>query len=244
MHRYHPDSSADKMMPDTDLQRQQLLRLLLQQEDVKKASPEGSQQTFKIDWPGSNGERRSTLGTLRNWRGSRNGGERSSWLYNSQDNAPQPPMPMEVVAEEETMDLRIAPLEARAYVPPSKYDDGNVPGIINTRSYIPPQPRVSPISQHLPQLQENGYPIEKPDAHQYMREQSSPHRDQYRMVDPNEIPRSVSRASMQDRESRRTEIELSDRGWGKDEGMLRQDLEGVEVIGSIRRVETDGWGRR
>ena len=54
----------------------------------------------------------------------------------------------------------------------------------------------------------------------------------------NEVPRSQSR------ESRRIEIELADRGERRDGAERGQELEGVEVIGRIRRVETDGWGRR
>ncbi len=246
-------------MPESEQQRQQLYRLLLQQEDAKQQNPDNGQSTFKIDWPG-NADRRNTMVTLRNLpRAVRNSyGNRNTDLYSGQDANPPPLPPMNSVAEEASLDPRfgsldgIPPLGAGTYVPSnSSYIDGDIPGIVNTRYNTTIR---SPPS-NLPQLQANGFPIEKPEI-QDVNVQHPSHRpeyhivdeyargrDQYRMVDEqaqrrNNAPRSQSR------ESRRMEIELADRGNGRDEGRRGPELEGVEVIGSIRRVETDGWGRR
>ena len=246
MHRYHSDST-DAMMPESELQRQQLLRLLLQQEDAKQQNPDNDQSTFKIDWPG-NADRRSTIVTLRNLPRA---------AQNSYGNPPPLP-PMGAVVEAVSLDPNfgaadaILPLDTRTYMPSNNsYIDGDIPGIVNTRytSPVPPPPA------NPPQLQANGYPIEKLETQepnvQYQSQRPEYHivdgpprgRDQYHMVNEHgqrrhEAPRSQSR------ESRRTEIELADRGKGRDEGRRGQISEEVEVIGRIRRVETDGWGRR
>ena len=258
MHRIHSDST-DAMMPETELQRQQLLRLLLQQEDAKQQVPDNGQSTFKIDWPG-NAERRSTIVTLRNLPRARRSSNTNpnSNLYNGQDANPPPLPPINLVTEDAPLDPRfepsdpILPMDAHAYIPSNNsYVDADIPGILNTR-YSPPTR--SPPST-LPQLQANGYPIEKPRIEdtdvQYPSQRPEYHivdehergRDQYRMLNNqrqgrNEVPRSQSR------ESRRIEIELADRGKRSDGAARGQELEGVEVIGRIRRVETDGWGRR
>lgn len=258
MHRHHSDS-PDAMMPESELQRQQLLRLLLQQEDAKQQNPDHGQSTFKIDWPG-NADRRNTMVTLRNLpRAVRNSyGNRNSDLYSGQEADPPPLPPMDSVAEEASLDPRfgspdvILPMEARTYISSNNsYIDGDIPGIVNTR--YTSAVRSSPPS--LPQLQANGYPLEKPEIQdlnvQHPSQRPEYHivdgnargRDQYRMVDEQRQPRNDASRS-RSRESRRMEIELADRGKVRDEGRRRQDFEEVEVIGSIRRVETDGWGRR
>lgn len=258
MHRYHSDST-DAMMPESEQQRQQLLRLLLQHEDAKQQHPDNGQSTFKIDWPG-NSERRSTVTTLRNLpRAVRNSyGNRNSDLYSGQDANPPPLPPMDSVTEEASLDPRSGPsdgiftLDARTYIPPNNsYIDGDIPGIVNTRY---DSPILSPPS-NLPQLQANGYPIEKPVIQdvsvQHPSQRPEYHivdeytrgRDQYRMVNE-QGHRATNAPRSQSRESRRMEIELADRGKVRGEGRGREELEGVEYIGSIRRVETDGWGRR
>ena len=258
MHRYHSDST-DAMMPESELQRQQLSRLLLQQEDAKQHNPDNGQSTFKIDWPG-NADRRSTIVTLRNLpRAARNpNGIRTSDLYSGQDVNRPPLPPMDAVAEEAPLDPRFGPsdgplpVDPRTYIPSNdSYIDADIPGIVNTR--YSPSTRSPP--SNLPQLQANGYPLEKPEIEDFeiqhpsqrpeyhIVDENTRGRDQYRMLNEqgqrgNEAPRSRSR------ESRRMEIELADRGKVKDGSRRGQELEGVEVIGRIRRVETDGWGRR
>ena len=255
MHRHHPDSSADKMLPETEQQRQQLLRLLLQQENAKHGSPDAIQSTFQIGIPPSNDHRgsRSTMGTLRNLpRGARSAYEITNSVYGRQDYNEPLAAPMDSVQEETPLDPRIAPLQATAYVPPqSNYDDAYIPGIVNTRSYTP-QEATPPAN--LPKLQENGYPLEKPpplnEQHPLQRAENK-----YRIVEDHqptverlmihhEQSRSASRASTQSRESRRMEIELADRGKNRSKGLGREDLDGIEIVPSIKRVETDGWAQQ
>lgn len=246
MHRHSPESSTDKMMPETELQRQQLLRLLLQQEDAKQQSPDNNQQTFKLDWPGNNDNRRNTMNTLRNLpRAARHAYEnRSSASFMVQDPHPQAAMHMDPLTEEESLDPRMSPMQASAYIPPSNYDEHNVPGIVNTRYQPTIQAQVPPAAP--PPLGANGYPVEKPEAH-HTNEPPPVERsyNQYHVLDDNEWQRQSEQErrpiSTASRESRRTEIELADRSRAE---RRRQDLDGVEVLGSIRRVETDGWGRR
>ena len=268
MHRHYSTSSTDKIMPETEQQRQQLLRLLLQQEDVRNSSPDTNSSTFKLEWewPG-NGDRRnsrSTLGTLKNIpRAARNVYEsRTNSSYGRQDstNAPAAAL-MDSVAEEAPLNPRLAPLPATAYARSinNDYDDADNSGIVNTRSYTSqdPPPPPPPPQNHLPQLQENGYPMEKPpiqdlsERHPLERRQNQYHMiegDQpaieFRIRQPGEQVRSVSRASTQSREDRRTEIELSERGRGREEGLKREDLDGIDFVPSIRRVETDGFERQ
>ena len=266
MHRHHSTSSTEKMMPETDQQRQQLLRLLLHQEDAKNASPETGHSTFKLDWdwPGNIDRRnsRSTTGTLRNLpRAARNAYEsRTNSIYGRQDSAnPRAAAPMDSVAEEAPLNPRLTEgfLQATAYTPQlNYYDEANIPGIANTRKY-PPQdsPLPPPSPNHLPQLQENGYPIEKPlmqnlDEHVPSERQHN----QYHMVERDqpaieslmaqqqEQQRSTSRASTQSREDRRMEIEMAGRRRRRDEGPEREDMDGIDFVPSIRRVETDGFG--
>lgn len=248
MHRYQPESSADGIMPETELQRQQLLRLLLQQEDAKKASPDNNQQTFKLDWPGNSDNRRNTMTTLRNLpRAARQAYEtRSSASFMAQEPHPQAGMHMDPVIEEESLDPRMAGVPPSAYDSPNIYDEHNIPGIVNTRypssteSHTPPPPGPPP-------LQANGYPIEKPETHQSVESLPAERSyNQYHVVDEDEWQRQREEDTRRsiNRESRRMEIELADRGTSRDAGKRIQDLEGVEVVGSIRRVETDGWGRR
>ena len=256
MHRHHSDS-ADAMMPESELQRQQLLRLLLQQEDAKQQNPDNVQSTFKIDWPG-NADRRNTIVTLRNLpRAVRNSyGNRNSDLDSGQDVNPPPLPPIISVAEEASLDPRfgssdgVLPPDPQTYIP-SNNSYSDIPGIVNTRYDSP----IRSLPSNLPQLQANGYPIEKPEIQDvnvqhpsqrpgyHIVDESPRGRDQYHMVKEQEQRRSDAPRS-RSRESRRMEIELADRGKGRAEGGSRLELEGVEVIGSIRRVETDGWGRR
>jgi len=246
MHRHAPEPSTDKMMPETELQRQQLLRLLLQQEDAKKPSPDKNQQTFKLDWPGNNDNRRNTMNTIRNLpRAARHAYEnRSSASFMVQDPHPQAAMHMDPVTEEESMNPRMAPMSTSAYPPSSGYDDHNIPGIVNTR--YQPGTQVQTSTSVPPPLQPNGYPIEKPEL-QRTNEPPLIERgyNQYHVVDEEDWQRQQVQerrpTSTASRESRRLEIELADRGKVE---RRRQDLNGVEVFGSIRGVEFDEWGRR
>ena len=218
-------------MPETELQRQQLLRLLLQQADDKQPSPADSHRTFKIDWPGVE-ERRNTTATLRKLpRAAGNTNEsRYSAFYNGREHIVRPPPQMNSVPEETLLDSRtdspggVGRLELCALVAPNNtYQDSEIPGMVNI--YLNPLPRFTP--PHVPRLQTNGYPVEKPEIHD-LNSQLFTEKNQYGMVDNIEdgrgqyglavgekLPRSVSQSSEQSRESRRREIELGSRGTGE-----------------------------
>ncbi len=251
MHRHHPDASTD-ILSETEQQRQQLSHLLLQRECARHGSTDTNQATFRIGLPQSSDRpsSRSTLDTLRHLpRVARNAYERTNSMYGRQDYTEALAPPMDSVAEEAPSDPRIAPLPATAFVPPqSNYNDTYIPGIVNTRSYTPQE--ASPVAS-LPKLQENGYPLEKPpplnEQHPLQRAENRYHivEDHQPTIEllmaRHEQSMSASRASTQSREIRRMEIELADRGKHRDKGLRREDLDGIEIAPSIKRVGTDGW---
>ena len=213
------------MMPETELQRQQLLRLLLQQEDAKKASPDNNQQTFKLEWPGNGDQRRNTMTTLRNLpRVARAAYEnRSSTSFMPQEPHPQAQVHMDPVTEEESLDPRMSPLTPGGYVSATNYDDQNIPGIVNTR-YPTPTHSQTPPPPVLPQLQANGYPIEKSEAHGMQEPQAMERSmNQYYVLDDSDWQRQIDEGqrptTSTSRESRRIEIELADRGWRRRESI-------------------------
>lgn len=183
------------------------------------------------------------MNTLRNLpSAARNAYEnRSSASFVTQDPHPQAAMHMDPVTEEESMDPRMVPMQASAYTPPSRYDDHNIPGIVNTRYQPPTQAQTSPSLP--PPLQPNGYPMEKPEIPQTNEppvvERSY---NQYHVVEGEEWQRQQDQerrpTSTASRESRRIEIELGDRG------RVERSRRDLDITGSIRRVGTDAWGRR
>ena len=255
MHRHYSESSTDTMKPETEQQRQQLLRLLLQEEGVKHGSPDTNQSTFKLEMPPSNHRTnsRSTMGTLKNLpRVVRDTHERTGSMYGPEGYNEPTAATAESVEEGRPSDSRIAPLPAIAYVPPQyNFDEAYIPGMVNTRSYSSHE---APPLANLPQLQEDGYPLEKAPPLKVLHplERSE---NQYRIVEDHqptiehlmalrEQSRSTSRVGTQRRESRRIEIELADRGRNRNRGLGREDLDGIEIVPSIKRVETDGWIRQ
>ncbi len=287
MHRHQAPASASKFLPETELQRQQLLRLLLQQQEDPKAttvSPQlGSEQTYKLDWP-ENQERNARRGTWNSMRGNPfSRSRRNSYNHSVSGGGPAggpaypafgggaggvPPIPSgngvhamdrgvpNIIVEEATLqDSVISPLDPIVYgsamtqhepeVDHGEEEDlADISGIVNT-----PYSQVTAANtQPLPQLESNGYPAEKPAVYNIPQDRR-PDRpyNNYTVVDSTEVVRGPSHASNHDRnqnrESRRMEIELADR---RRDGTRasRQELEDVEIAGSIRRVETDGWGRR
>ena len=250
MHRHHGGPSAERVL-ETEAQIKQWESLLSQREDVKKATQANNQQTFKLEWPG-NGDRRSTIGTLRNLpRAARNAYEsRANSMYGRQDFITPAATQMDPVAEEASIAPSLGALPATAYVP-TNYDDH----IVNTRFTTPETPQAP--TPNRPQLGPNGYPLEKtPNQNFDVQHPQERAYDQYHIVEEDHRPivgygmarledhaRSVSRGSTRSREDRRLEIELADRG-RHNELETPNNLHGVEVIKSIKRVETDGWGRR
>ncbi|MCJ1277107.1 hypothetical protein MMC21_004916 [Puttea exsequens] len=252
MHR-HTTGHATALTQETEAQKKQWERLLMQREDAKKA---GDGSTFKLDWPGPL-DRQSTMDTLRNLpRAARNVYDnRGASVYGRPDLVAQPTAmepQMDPVQEEEiAVRTETEPLPATAYVPPN-YDDQ----ILNT-PYTTLQTSSAPTpNPNLPRLEGNGYPLEKPPSepldtqHPAQRQYNQYHlvsEDQpslmQRLAQPEAQGRNLNREISSNRESRRTEIELTERDGTRDEEN-RADLGDVEVIRRIGRVETDGWGRR
>ncbi|KAL9588884.1 MAG: hypothetical protein Q9203_002322, partial [Teloschistes exilis] len=71
MHRHNSGGESYHLVPEDEMQRQQLLRLLLQRENSKKPSPEAGQSTFHIDLPDSIRRTETHLTTPRNIYASR-----------------------------------------------------------------------------------------------------------------------------------------------------------------------------
>ncbi|KAI4195756.1 MAG: hypothetical protein LQ350_006997 [Teloschistes chrysophthalmus] len=71
MHRHNSDGESYHLVPEDEMQRQQLLRLLLQRENSKKPSTEAGQSTFHIDLPASIRRTETHLTTPRNIYASR-----------------------------------------------------------------------------------------------------------------------------------------------------------------------------
>ncbi|KAL6720491.1 hypothetical protein ACLMJK_002415 [Lecanora helva] len=229
MHRHQPESGGDGILPETELQRQQLLRLLLQQEDAKKSNADNQQQTFKLEWPGNGDNRRNTMSTLRNLpRVARAAYEHRNSVSNvAQDPHPQAQMHMDPVTEEESLDPRMGPVSHGAYMTPANYDDENIPGIVNTR-YPSPTSTQTDANPVRPPLQANGYPIEKPEAQGMEAPQRAERNmNQYHVVDDDEWRRQIDEGSWprvsSSRESRRIEIELADRGRGRNGGTAESE---------------------
>lgn len=286
MHRHQAPASASKFLPETELQRQQLLRLLLQQQEQPKAnvSPQlGSEQTYKLDWP-ENQERNARRGTWntmpgnpfsRSRRSSYNhaangGGAAAGSAYpilGGAGETHQAPsgyamgaadrgVPDIIVEEATLQDSVVPPLDHILYATPmtrqeaedeqdgEEEDLADISGIVNT----PYSQVTGAMTQPLPHLEPNGYPAEKPAVYN-IPPNRRPDRplNNYTVVDTADMARGSGHASNHDRnpdrESRRMEIELADRGQDGT-GKSWQELGDVEVVGSIRRVETEGWGRR
>lgn len=106
--------------------------------------------------------------------------------------------------------------------------DLGVPGIVNTR-----YPNEKAEEAYGPSA---GMLLVGGERHPLERE-----RPQYHMVTEEEQEQRRRSAS---RESRRAEIEMEGRGSQKERERGRAEMEGVEVVQRILRVETDGWGRR
>lgn len=106
--------------------------------------------------------------------------------------------------------------------------DSSVPVIVSTRYPLDKAEEAGFGIALNPRLLTERHPLER-------------ERARYRMETEEEEDRRRRSAS---RESRRVEIEMETRGKDRREAERREELEGVEVVPRIMRVETDGWGRR
>lgn len=253
MHRHTADADSIHLDPEDEQQRQQLLRLLQQRDSTKKVSSEASESTFRIDLPDS--FRRSTTllsppsnvyernriqsnvasSTFANWP-----------PYQTPTITTEPPI-LEIPRSHDLnppIDPRLNHIQQA--IPHGTDGSGGgggggsggssdfgVPGIVNTRY---------PVDKAT----EAGYSL---GTHQHLLHERHPlerERAQYRMETEEEEERRRRSLS---RESRRVEIEMESRRSPPEKketgkGNVRGELEGVEVVPRIIRVETDGWELR
>lgn len=94
-------------------------------------------------------------------------------------------------------------------------------------AHPPPSPKLGP---NLNQLQG-----QEQERKQQRRLSNRSQHNEYHIIPPEEAEEIIRRNS---RESRRAEIEMSS------QPSSRQELEGIEVSPRIKRVDTDGWGRK
>ncbi|KAI4176608.1 MAG: hypothetical protein LQ343_000899 [Gyalolechia ehrenbergii] len=264
MHRHRSDCESYHLLPEDEMQRQQLLRLLERQTTSntkfqKPSSAEASQSTFRIDLPESLRRMETRLTAPRNVYEGRN--ERNN---NFKERS-----------------LSFSPLSpfastrwASSPYQPVAQENGQSPQLpeipLSQPKQQTPERNFSPSSQAPPYSPgEVEAPIEKRgeiadltgEVHPLEREERT--RPQYRVVDgppeggllsPDPSLKKVRKGAggkgdgdvrrqrSTSRESRRAEIELERDSHGN--AGRRAELEGVRVSPRIMRVQTDGsWGR-
>ncbi|KAL8715563.1 MAG: hypothetical protein Q9220_000899 [cf. Caloplaca sp. 1 TL-2023] len=260
MHRHHSDSESYHLLPEDEMQRQQLLRLLLQRENSKKVSPDVGQSTFRIDLPESLRRMETHLTAPQSVYESRDNRENyNSRSFNfsplspfsssrnrpspyeavSQEQPPVPPIPQQ--HQEPSMNQTIArDFSTSSHAPPYSAAPGAGDGSI---SRYPTEK-----SHNIADLHGEIHPLER-ERPQYHVVEPPAEEDVTRLMDPRRNPRKggqgdIRRQRSTSRESRRAEIEL-ERGKGKSKGdSHRAELEGIKISPRINRVETDGWGRK
>lgn len=214
MHRHNTDGEA--LLPEDEMQRQQLLRLLLQG-DGKKTSTELGRSTYRIDLPTGPPRRTTThLSAPQNVytndvRPNRSRSAPAEEFRNAPANPLSPPTPSVRVEEPTLTSSNLyfhSPYSQDPSPPAEGYErhpnDLGVEGIVNTRNRSP------------------SFPQEKQE--QLTRELSLRHpaeRANYQLVDPpvpqlgmQYTPQMVEEVNRLSRESRRVEIELEDRPRG------------------------------
>lgn len=231
MHRHTADHDSIHLDPEDEQQRQQLLRLLQQRDSTKKVSSEASESTFRIDLPDSLRRSATHLSAPSNvYERSRHppAGTGANWpAYPTPIITTEPPVP-DLLPGHGAHLPRGAPVERMLPHGADGGADRGRPGIVHTRY---------PVDK----AEEAGYSI---DAHPHLLHERHPlerERAQYRMETAEEEDRRRRSLS---RESRRVEIEMETRRAEPGRGPPpRGELEGVEVVPRIVRVETDGWER-
>ena len=233
LRRYPSDVESIRLLPD-EAQRQNFQRLLMQPDTGRRVSPEASQSTFRIDLPRRTTTHLSAPQNIYEAR-SRNHLAAHDHAAYASTSIPVPNSPPKIVPPQIIDDQNAdAPLNPRlAYmerVHPCGADGGHelgVPGIVNTRYPNEKAEEAYGAGAGLLLVGGERHPLER-------------ERPQYHMVTEEEQEERRRSAS---RESRRAEIEAEGRGSERERGRPRAEIEGVEIVPRIVRVETDGWGR-
>ena len=219
--RRRTDSESIKI-PEDELQRQQLLRLLIGSD---KASPDASQSTYKIAIPNSLGHesRSNTLELLHppTAYDAYEGRGRSRSLSNIEAEN------VSLLGRGSAQDLQPDPRRETLNRSRERSVEGP-PVITNTRTPLYPTPDANtPVSERHP-LERNGY---------IRGIQSKDFVDQAGVYRPEDMDPGQERSLS--RESRRAEYELEAKNRARELG--RAEVEGLEVQPRIMRVQTDGW---
>ena len=269
MYRHRSDSESYRLLPEDEMQRQQLLRLLQQREndsssiDQKPSSAEASQSTFRIDLPDSLRRMETRLTAPRHVYERRNNERNNNISERSFSFSSMSPFssstrrarqsPYESIPEDQTRDgppqlPHLPPMATEQLIPERNFSQ-------STQTTVPPYTPgevEAPIEKRgeIADLTGEVHPLER-ELHQQQQLERERARPQYRVIDapPNERLLSPSpkkkgpganRQRSTSRESRRAEIEL------EREGGRRAELEGVRVSPRIMRVEseTGQWTRR
>ncbi|KAL8791849.1 MAG: hypothetical protein Q9195_005585 [Heterodermia aff. obscurata] len=266
MHRHNTD--GESLLPEDEMQRQQLLRLLLQR-DGKKVSSELSRSTYRIDLPTEMRRTETHLSAPQNVYGGRDVYDSRGENHRSRSvpNVPlldptvypiphQTPTPT-VQVQEPTDDPTAFP-QFSNHPPPPEPSFPQYPQPLLPSEYTPHHPNdlgIEGLVNTHPRQGGPSFPIEKQE--QLTRELSLRHpaeRPDYHFPDdPQQSPRlapfrqqSVEELNRLSRESRRVEIEMDVRGRkreGAGSSRAELDVQGVEITPRIVRVGTDGWDR-
>ncbi|KAL8825982.1 MAG: hypothetical protein Q9191_004079 [Dirinaria sp. TL-2023a] len=243
MHRHNTD--GESLLPEDEMQRQQLLRLLLQR-DGKKVSNELSRSTYRIDLPDTPRRPTTHLSAPQNVYGYDVRQSRSRSVPTDpvldRPAVQTTPTPPAVHIEEPTLtenhhfpqyrQEQTPPPASESYHHQPHPNDLGIEGIVNTRTRTPSLPMEK--QEQLTRELSLRHPAER--ANYHIVDPPSPQQLQY-------TPQMVEEVNRLSRESRRAEIELEDRSWNT---KRRADVEidGVEFTPRINRVATDGWGER
>ncbi|KAL8995413.1 MAG: hypothetical protein Q9169_004858 [Polycauliona sp. 2 TL-2023] len=238
MHRHHSDSESYHLLPEDEMQRQQLLRLLLQRETSKKVSPNASQSTFRIDLPDSLRRMETRLTAPQNVYESRENSNYNSRSFSFSPLSPfsssrrGAPSPYEAVTQQ----------DFQPAIPPQQHQSQSAPPLSQvierdfsySSSHSARAPPYNSGDAAPGTSVSNNYPIEKGEGivdlhgeiHPLEREGGREReRPQYRVFEAPQLPSTPPVAQQErapDRSRLMTPRKKDKRGGGKEEAVGRQ----------------------
>ncbi|KAL8675527.1 MAG: hypothetical protein Q9168_000039 [Polycauliona sp. 1 TL-2023] len=237
MHRHHSDSESYHLLPEDEMQRQQLLRLLLQRENSKKVSTDASQSTFRIDLPDSLRRMETRLTAPQNVYESRDSPNYNNRSFNFSPLSPfsssrrGAPSPYEAVAQQDFQPTLPQPQPSQSAAPLSQIIERDFSYSSSHSSRAPPYNSGDAATGTIGST---SYPTEKADGiadlhgeiHPLEREREREReRPQYRVVDAPPIPPTPPVAQpvrAPDRSRLMAPRKKDKRGSGKEEALGRQ----------------------
>ncbi|KAL8981883.1 MAG: hypothetical protein Q9205_003452 [Flavoplaca limonia] len=194
MHRHHSDSESYHLLPEDEMQRQQLLRLLLQRESSKKVSPNASQSTFRIDLPDSLRRMETRLTAPQNVYESRDNHSHNSRSFHFSPLSPfsssrrGAPSPYEAVAQQDLQPPLPQEQPPQSAQPLSQIIERD---FSYSSSHSPRVPPYSSGDANNANIGPNSYPTEKTEGIVDLHGEVHPlerERPQYRVVDTPPVP--------------------------------------------------------